>query len=202
MRDTNFQTQIRLLTLQVENWKKLHDFITYALDKSKPIIAADQERHFTEIRGLLLQESEHVFSQVSLVAEISGKAMNVLQRASSIRGVRDLSAEETRRLESDWNAVFTKIGVVQGQLKIRRRQLLGQNFLTLVARAVVSPQSSLRFPRFRPRTSLLGETLTRYSFCRRCTKVFAQSIRALDGRSTNPLYHEQAHQTRHRCVHQ
>lgn len=131
MIDTNLQTQIRLLTLQVENWKKLHDLITYALDKAKPIIAADQERHFTEIRGLLLQESEHVFSQVSLVAEISGKAMNVLQRASSIRGVRDLSAEETRRLESDWNAVFTKIGVVQGQLKIRRRQLLGQNFLTL-----------------------------------------------------------------------
>jgi hypothetical protein len=131
MRDTSLETQIRLLTLQVENWKKLHDFITYALDKSKPIISADQERHFTEIRGLLLQETEHVFSQANLIAELSGKAMNVLQRASSIRGVRDLPAEETRRLESDWNAVFTKIGVIQGQLKIRRKALLSQNFLTL-----------------------------------------------------------------------
>ena len=56
--------------------------------------------------------------------------MNVLQRASSIRGVRELSAEETRRLEADWNAVFTKIGVVQGQLKARRRELLSRSILT------------------------------------------------------------------------
>ena len=131
MRDPAIETQIRLLTLQVENWKKLHAFITYALDKSKPIISADQERQFTEIRGLLLQESEHVFSEVNLVAELSGKAMNVLQRVVSIRGVREFSAEETRRLESEWNAVFTKIGVVQGQLKARRKELLNQSLLTL-----------------------------------------------------------------------
>jgi len=131
MRDSVLETQIRLLTLEMENWKKLHDFITYALDKSKPIISADQERQFTEIRGLLLQESERVFSQTELVTELSGKTMNVLQRATSIRGVRDLSAEETRRLESDWNAVFTRIGVVQGQLKGRRRDLLNQSFLSM-----------------------------------------------------------------------
>lgn len=130
MRDSTLETHLRLLTLQVENWKKLHDYITYALDKSKPIVSADQERQFTEIRGILLQESEHVFTELNLVAELSGKAMNVLQRASSIRGVRELPAEETRRLESDWNAVFTKIGVIQGQLKSRRKELLGRSILS------------------------------------------------------------------------
>ena len=129
MRDTTLETQLRLLTLQVESWKKLHDFITYALDKAKPIISADQERQFTEIRAVLLQESEYVFSELNLVAELSGKAMNVLQRASSIRGVRELGGEETRRLESDWNFVFTKMGVIQGQLKARRRELLGRSIL-------------------------------------------------------------------------
>ena len=129
MRDTTLETQLRLLLLQTESWKKLHDFITYALDKSKPIISAEQERQFTEVRAILLQESEHVFNELNLVAELSSKAMNVLQRASSIRGVRELSAEETRRLESDWNAVFTKVGVVQGQLKARRRELLGRSVL-------------------------------------------------------------------------
>ncbi|MBA3544315.1 MAG: hypothetical protein H0T83_07745, partial [Chthoniobacterales bacterium] len=83
MRDSTLETHLRLLTLQVENWKKLHDYITYALDKSKPIVSADQERQFTEVRGLLLQESEHVFTELDLLAELSGKAMNVLQRASS-----------------------------------------------------------------------------------------------------------------------
>jgi hypothetical protein len=129
MRDTTLETQLRLLTLQAESWKKLHDFITYALDKAKPIISADQERQFTEIRAILLQEGEYVFSELNLVAELSGKAMNVLQRASSIRGVRELGGEETRRLESDWNFVFTKIGVIQGQLKARRRELLGRSIL-------------------------------------------------------------------------
>jgi hypothetical protein len=129
MRDPTLETHLRLLTLQTESWKKLHDFITYALDKSKPIISAEQERQFTEVRAVLLQESEHVFSKLNLIAELSGKAMNTLQRASSIRGVRELSGEETRRLESDWNAVFTKLGVLQGQLKARRRELLGRSVL-------------------------------------------------------------------------
>ncbi len=129
MRDISLETQLRLLTLQVESWKKLHDFVTYALDRAKPIISADQERQFTDIRGILLQETEHVFTELNLVTELSGKAMNVLQRAVSLRGVRELTGEETRRLESDWNTVFTKIGVIQGQLKSRRKELLGRSLL-------------------------------------------------------------------------
>ncbi|MBA3831821.1 MAG: hypothetical protein H0X34_08005 [Chthoniobacterales bacterium] len=123
MRDPALETDLRLLTLQTESWKKLHSFITDALDKAKPIISADQESRFTEIRSILLQESEHVFEELNLVEALSSKAMNVLQRATSIRGVRELSLDEARRLEIDWNAVFTKLSVVQGQLKARRKAL-------------------------------------------------------------------------------
>ena len=66
MRDVTLETPLRLLTLQVESWKKLHDFITYALDKAKPIISGDQERQFTDVRGILLQETEHIFTQLQL----------------------------------------------------------------------------------------------------------------------------------------
>jgi hypothetical protein len=126
MRDKKLETNLRLLTLQLDNWKRLHDFITYGLDKARPIISAEQERQFTEVRAHLLQETEYVFSALNTVSELSGKAMNVLQRASSIRGVRELSGDEARRLESEWNAVFTKLGVVQGQLKARRKDLSAQ----------------------------------------------------------------------------
>ncbi len=51
---------------------------------------------------------------------------NVLQRGVSIRGLRELSNDEVRRLETEWNAVFTKLGVVQGQLKAQRKELAGQ----------------------------------------------------------------------------
>jgi hypothetical protein len=129
MKDRILETKLRLLNLQLESWKKLHDFITYALDRGKPIISADQERQFTDVRGILLQESEHVLDELGLVAELSGKAMNVLQRVASLRGVRELSPEDARRLEADWNFVFTRLGVTQGQLKTRRKELLGRGAL-------------------------------------------------------------------------
>ena len=130
MRDKNLETKLRLVTLQLENWKKLHDLITYGLDEAKPIISSEQERQFTEIRGNLLQEIEYVFRELNMVAEVSGKAMSVLQRGVSLRGVRDLSKEEVRRLETDWNGVFTKVGLMQGQLKARRKDLAEQTALS------------------------------------------------------------------------
>jgi hypothetical protein len=126
MRNKELETKLRLLTLQLDSWKKLHDLITYGLDKAKPIISAEQERQFTEIRAHLLQETEYVFKQLNMLGELSGKAMNVLQRASSVRGVRDLTNDEIRRLEMEWNGVFTKLGIAQGQLKGRRKDLASQ----------------------------------------------------------------------------
>jgi hypothetical protein len=126
MKSQELETKLRLLTLELENWKKLHDLITYGLDKAKPIISSEQERQFTDIRANLLQETEYVLRQLNILDGLSGKAMNVLQRAASLRGVRDLTGEDVRRLEMEWNAVFTKLGVVQGQLKSRRKQLAGQ----------------------------------------------------------------------------
>src|SRR3954469_17030447 len=126
MRDKALETKLRLLTLQLDNWKKLHDLITYGLDKAKPIISTEQERQFTEIRSNLLQETEHIFTKLKVLGGLSGKVMSVLQRASSVRGVRDLTSDEIRRIEADWNTVFTKLGVVQGQLKGFRKILSGK----------------------------------------------------------------------------
>ena len=126
MRDTKLETKLRLVALQLENWKKLHDLITYGLDKAKPIISTEQERQFTEIRANLLQEIEYVLRELNILAEVSGKAMSVLQRGVSVRGVRDLSNDEVRRLETDWNGVFTKLGLMQGQLKAQRKELAEQ----------------------------------------------------------------------------
>ena len=128
MRDKELETKLRLVGLQLDNWKKLHDLITYGLDKAKPIISSEQERQFTEIRSNLLQETEYILRELNVVAEVSGKAMSVLQRGVSVRGVRDLTNDEIRRLEADWNAAFTKLGLMQGQLKARRKELAEQSF--------------------------------------------------------------------------
>jgi hypothetical protein len=126
MRNKVLEKQLRLLTLQLDNWKKLHDLITYGLDKAKPIISAEQERQFTETRANLLQETEHVFREIGVLGELSGRAMNVLNRGVSMRAVREMSNEDIRRLEAEWNGVFTKLGVLQGQLKSKRKALAAQ----------------------------------------------------------------------------
>ncbi len=112
MRDKRLETKLRLISLQLDSWKKLHDLITYGLDKTKPIISVEQERQFTEVRGHLLQEIEHVFRELELLRDLGGRAMNVLNRASSMRAIRELSNDDARRIETEWNAVFTKLGVV------------------------------------------------------------------------------------------
>src|SRR6266404_426248 len=97
MRDTKLETKLRLVALQLENWKKLHDLITYGLDKAKPIISTEQERQFTEIRANLLQETAHILNELGILDGLSGKAMNVLQRGVSVRGVRDLAGDDVLR---------------------------------------------------------------------------------------------------------
>ncbi len=121
MKDEQTETKLRLIAIQLESWKKLHDLITYGLDKARPIISVDQERQFTEVRGSLLQETEHVLRELNLLSDLSGRAMNVLSRGCSLRVVRELSNDDARRLEAEWNGVFTKLGVAQGQLKSRRK---------------------------------------------------------------------------------
>src|ERR1700736_2538416 len=99
MRDKNLETKLRLVTLQLENWKKLHDLVTYGLDKAKPIISVEQERQFTEVRANLLQETEHVLRELNLLSDLSGRAMNVLNRSSSLCA----SFQMTTRAAWKWN---------------------------------------------------------------------------------------------------
>ena len=130
MRDKEVDSKLRLLSLQLDSWRKLHELITYGLDKAKPIISVEQERLFTEVRCNLLQETEHVLGELNLLHELSARALSVLNRASSVRAVRELPPDDVRRLEAEWNAIFTKLGVAQGQLKARRKTLAGQNIFS------------------------------------------------------------------------
>jgi hypothetical protein len=137
MRDKQLEKKLRLISLQLDSWKRLHDLITYGLDKAKPIISVEQERQFTEVRAHLLQEIEHVFRELDLLAELAGRAMNVLNRGSSLRAVRELSTEDARRIEAEWNAVFTRLGIVQGQLKSDRKILASQNIFEYYIRSLL-----------------------------------------------------------------
>ena len=70
---------------------------------------------------IMRQRVEKLSRELNLLNDLSGRAMNVLKRGSSLRTVRELSNDDAGRLEVEWNAVFTKLGVAQGQLKSLRK---------------------------------------------------------------------------------
>jgi hypothetical protein len=103
MKDQQTETKLRLISLQLESWKKLNDLITYGLDKAKPIISAEQERQFTEVRANLLQESEHVLRELNLLNELSGRAnfQMTMPAAWKWSGMRFLPSSAWRRDSSN-----------------------------------------------------------------------------------------------------
>lgn len=126
MRDRQLEEKLRMLSVQLDGWKRLHDLLTYGLDKTKAIISAEQEKQFTSTRENLLQETEYIYRLIGVAGDLQTRTINVLNRAASMRAVRELSGEEARRLEADWNSVFTKLGLAQGQMKARRKFLREQ----------------------------------------------------------------------------
>ena len=82
--------------------------------------------------------------RLSLLEQLTSKVMNVLLRATSVRGMRDLPSDEARRLESDWNSVFTKMGLVLGQLKARRKELRAQSKWTHTLSGIFGQKSAGR----------------------------------------------------------
>src|SRR5439155_23273608 len=116
MKDEQTESKLRLISLQLESWKNLHELITYGLDKAKPIISVEQERQFTEVRANLLQETDHVLRELNLLSDLSGRAMNVLNRVSSLRAVRELANDYARGLDAEWNGVSIMLCGAHGWL--------------------------------------------------------------------------------------
>ena len=104
--------------------------MSYAFDRSKPIISVEQERQFTEVRLNLLHETGYVLKKANLLDELSAETMRVLNGGLSMRALRELSPGEAARLESDWNVVFTGLALRQGELKSLRKALAEHNILS------------------------------------------------------------------------
>ena len=73
MRDKRLENKLRLISLQLDSWKKLHDLITYGLDKTKPIISVDQERQLPKCVDIYCRKSS-TCSANSICCATSGAA--------------------------------------------------------------------------------------------------------------------------------
>jgi hypothetical protein len=131
MRDPQIEKKIRLIDLFLDNWKRFHALIAHSLNRSRPEISTAQEREFTDLRSFLLEEYEHIFEQLAISSEIQHSTRQVLTSAASMNDVRNLEREVARRMENQWNEVFTRMETIFGQLKVRKTELARKNVLTV-----------------------------------------------------------------------
>src|SRR5437870_5338072 len=64
MRNKDLEAKLRLVALQLENWKKLHDLITYGLDKAKPefVLKLLKKRLFSSPAAFAITLEKHARS--------------------------------------------------------------------------------------------------------------------------------------------
>lgn len=131
MRDPQIEKRIRLIDLFLDNWKRFHALVAHSQNRARPEISLAQEKEFTDVRGFLLEEYEHIFEQLGVSSEIHTSTRQALTTAASMNGVRTLDQEHARRMENQWNEVFTRMETILGQLKVRKTELARRNVLTV-----------------------------------------------------------------------
>lgn len=137
MKDPDIEKRIRLIELFLDNWKKLHELMAYSLNVDAPEISMSQERKFTEVRSYLLEEYEHIFNKLGLEKSIYSTTKSVLITAVSMHRSRQLNAETSKKVENEWNEIFTNLEIQLGQLKVKKSELAKINLLSVVFNKII-----------------------------------------------------------------
>jgi len=71
MKDVEPKRKLRLISLQLESWKKLHDLVTYGLDKAKPIISAERNGNLGKCERICCRKPSTFFRELNLLNDLS-----------------------------------------------------------------------------------------------------------------------------------
>lgn len=123
MRDPQIERKIRFSVLFLDNWKKMHAMMAHSLNRSTSEISAAQEKEFTDLRSYLLEEFEYILDQIGLGGDTTMRTRQVLTAGASLNHYRQLDRESSRKLENQWNDVFTKVETTLGKLKLEKSEL-------------------------------------------------------------------------------
>jgi hypothetical protein len=123
MRDPQIERKIRFSVLFLDNWKKLHAMMAHSLNRSTSDISISQEKEFTDLRSYLLEEFEYILDQIGLGGDTTMRTRQVLTAGASLSHYRQLDRESSRKLENQWNDVFTKVETALGKLKLEKSEL-------------------------------------------------------------------------------
>jgi len=115
--------KIEQLVAQMENylecWKQFNRYLNLARSKE---FSADDENQFLEIKSVLVQELEMIFSSVEVSSPTKEEVHTLIGNAPSLRYLSEMSEGALRNLENQWHKMYIGWHSILGQLKARQRQ--------------------------------------------------------------------------------
>jgi hypothetical protein len=114
--------KIEQLVAQMENylecWKQFNRYINLARSKE---FTADDENQFLEIKSVLVQELEMIFSSVEVSSPTKEEVHTLIGNAPSLRYLSEMSEGALRNIENQWHKMYIGWHSILGQLKARQR---------------------------------------------------------------------------------
>lgn len=119
------------LVTQLENylecWKLLNHFINLARGKK---FSAEDENQFLEVKAIVVQEFELIGAAIECSSPSREEVHAFIAAAPSLRYLSESSEGALRGLENQWHKIYVGFQAILGQVKVKQREIEGQNFLT------------------------------------------------------------------------
>lgn len=116
---------ITQIETHIECWKQFHHFIDTG--RSKKFGPAD-ENHFLEIKSVIVQELELIFSSVEVPSPSRDEVHALLSATPSLRSISEMNEGAVRGLEGQWHKIYIGWHAILGQLKVKQRTEAGKPF--------------------------------------------------------------------------
>ena len=111
----------------LECWKLLNNFINLARGKK---FTAEDENQFLEVKAIVVQELELIGAAIEFPSPSREEVHNFVAAAPSLRYLGDSSEGALRALENQWHKIYVGFQAIVGQVKVKQREIEGQNFLS------------------------------------------------------------------------
>ncbi|MGA2557957.1 MAG: hypothetical protein ABSG04_16940 [Verrucomicrobiota bacterium] len=119
------------LVTQLENflecWKLLNNFINLARGKK---FTAEDENQFLEVKAIVVQELELISAAIEFPSPSREEVHAFVAAAPSLRYLSESNEGALRALENQWHKLYVGFQAIVGQVKVKQREIEGQNFLT------------------------------------------------------------------------
>jgi len=118
MRNTKLDQLIHQMENYLECWKQFNHFINLARNKK---FSAEEENQFLEVKSVLIQELELIFSSVEVTSPSKDEVHTLIGSAPSLRYLGEMNDGQLRSLENAWHKIYIGWHSILGQLKVKQR---------------------------------------------------------------------------------